>query len=167
MAPAQEVSQGLAPCLALIAGRNLSVDQLHPHYEASPALTGGAFSLALRRHLPYTETAAFGDVMKSVRISAVIGLAIGIGPAITAHLMPPIAMLDQLGAVILGLIIGMQAASRRRMRYDRRGPAVREPLGVAGLFYERDGQAGRTSTWREPQAEHFISRPKSGNGKSP
>jgi len=28
----------------------------------------------------------------------------------------------------------------------------------AELFYMRDGQAGRTSTWREPHAEHFISR---------
>jgi hypothetical protein len=51
--------------------------------------------------------------MKSVRVSAVIGLTIGVGPAITAHLMPHIGMFDQLGAVILGLIIGMQAASRR------------------------------------------------------
>jgi hypothetical protein len=24
----------------------------------------------------------------------------------------------------------------------------------------RDGQAGRTSTWREPHAEHFISAPR-------
>jgi hypothetical protein len=34
-------------------------------------------------------------------------------------------------------------------------------------FYARDGHAGRTSTWRDPQAEHFISRAKSGNGMSP
>jgi hypothetical protein len=60
--------------------------------------------------------------MKSVKVSAVIGLAIGVGPAITAHLMPRIGMLDQLGAVILGLIIGIQTASRRGTPYDRRWP---------------------------------------------
>ena len=60
--------------------------------------------------------------MKSVYASAAFGLTIGVGPAIAAHLMPRLGMLDQLGAVILGLIIGMQAASRRRTRYDRRGP---------------------------------------------
>jgi hypothetical protein len=32
--------------------------------------------------------------MKSGRISAAIGLAVGAGPAIAAHLMPRIAMLD-------------------------------------------------------------------------
>jgi hypothetical protein len=52
--------------------------------------------------------------MKPVYASAAIGLTIGIGPAIIAHLMPQIEMLDQLGAVILGLIIGMQAASGAR-----------------------------------------------------
>jgi hypothetical protein len=72
------------------------------------------------RHPPYPETAAFGDVMKSIRVSAVIGLTIGVGPAITAHLMPQIGMLDQLGTVILGLIIGMQAASGPGARHDRR-----------------------------------------------
>jgi len=60
--------------------------------------------------------------MKSVYASAAIGLTIGTSPAIIGRLMPRIGMLDQLGAVILGLIIGMQAASRRRTRYDRRGP---------------------------------------------
>jgi hypothetical protein len=60
--------------------------------------------------------------MKSVYTSAAIGLTIGTGPAIIGRLMPRIGILDQLGAVILGLIIGMQAASRRRTRYDRRGP---------------------------------------------
>jgi uncharacterized membrane protein YhiD involved in acid resistance len=60
--------------------------------------------------------------MKSVYATAAIGLTIGVGPAIIAHLLPRIGKLDQLGAVILGLIIGMQAASRRRTRYDRRWP---------------------------------------------
>jgi hypothetical protein len=35
---------------------------------------------------------------------------------IAAHLLPQIWLFDQLGAVILGLIIGMQAASGRRAR---------------------------------------------------
>ena len=49
--------------------------------------------------------------MKSLRVGAVIGLAIAIGPAIIAHLIPQIGMIDQLGPVILEFIIGMQAAS--------------------------------------------------------
>jgi hypothetical protein len=58
--------------------------------------------------------------MSSVSPSAPIGLTVAIGPAIAAHLLPQIWMLDQLGAVILGLIIGMQAASGRRARHGRR-----------------------------------------------
>jgi hypothetical protein len=58
--------------------------------------------------------------MSSVSPSAAIGLTVAIGPAIAAHLLPQIWMLDQLGAVILGLIIGMQAASGRRARHGRR-----------------------------------------------
>jgi len=61
-------------------------------------------------------------VMKSVRISAAIGLTVSIGPVIAAHLLSHIWMLDQLGAVILGLIIGMQAASGRWARHGRRWP---------------------------------------------
>jgi hypothetical protein len=60
--------------------------------------------------------------MTSVSFSAAIGLTVAIGPAIAAHLLPQIWMLDQLGAVILGLIIGMQAASGRRARHDKRRP---------------------------------------------
>ena len=66
--------------------------------------------------------------MKSGRISAAIGLAVGAGPAIVAHLMPRLATLDKLGAVILGLIIGIQAASRRRTRHGRRGPEEAEAI---------------------------------------
>jgi hypothetical protein len=58
--------------------------------------------------------------MKSVYASAAIGLTTGIGPAIIAHLIPRIGVLDQLGPVILGLIIGMQAASGCGARHDRR-----------------------------------------------
>jgi hypothetical protein len=65
--------------------------------------------------------------MKSIRVSAVIGLTIGVGPAITAHLMPQIGMLDQLGTVILGLIIGMQAASGGAPRQSGGGHAVVSP----------------------------------------
>jgi len=39
--------------------------------------------------------------------------------------------------------------------------------GAFLYVHVRDGHAGRTSTWREPQAEHFISRAKSGNDTSP
>jgi hypothetical protein len=58
--------------------------------------------------------------MKSVYASAAIGLTIGIGPAIITHLMPRIGVLDQLGPVILGLVIGMQAASASGARHDGR-----------------------------------------------
>jgi hypothetical protein len=58
--------------------------------------------------------------MKSVYASAAIGLTISIGPAATAHAMPQIPVLHQLGTVILGLIIGMQAASGPGARHDRR-----------------------------------------------
>jgi hypothetical protein len=54
--------------------------------------------------------------MKSVGASAAIGLTIGVGPVIAAHLLPQIWMLDQLGVVLLGMVIGMQAASRRPVR---------------------------------------------------
>jgi hypothetical protein len=88
----------------------------------------------LHRHSPYPETAELGGAMKSGRISAGIGLAVGVGPAIAAYLMPRIGMLDQLSAVILGVIIGIQAASRRRTRYDKRGPdeAIKHAEPVAG-----------------------------------
>jgi hypothetical protein len=88
--------------------------------------------------------------MKSGRISAAIGLAVGVGPAIAAHLMPRLATLDKLGAVVLGLIIGIQAASRRRTRHGRRGPeeaeAVEHAEKVAGGPRNRgmnDQTAGR------------------------
>jgi hypothetical protein len=57
--------------------------------------------------------------MTSVSASAAIGLTVAIGPVIAARLMPHIWMLDHLGAVILGLTIGMQAASGRRARHRR------------------------------------------------
>jgi len=84
--------------------------------------------------------------MKSVYASAAIGLTIGIGPVIAAHLMPQLGMLDQLGAVILGLIIGMQAASRRRTRDDRRGPedAIEHAERLASR--PRNSAASRLST---------------------
>jgi hypothetical protein len=62
--------------------------------------------------------------MKSVSVSAVIGLAIGIGPSIMARLIPRMGMLDHLGPVFLGLIIGMQAASRRGTHGCRPDEAV-------------------------------------------
>jgi hypothetical protein len=74
--------------------------------------------------------------MKSVYASAAIGLTIGIGPAIIAQLIPQIGMIDQLGPVILGLIIGMQAASPRGTQHGRR----RAPRGLAG---ERGGTPRR------------------------
>jgi hypothetical protein len=52
-----------------------------------------------------------------VRATSAILRPIAIGPSIAAHLLPHIWMLDQLGAVILGLIIGMQAASGRLVRH--------------------------------------------------
>jgi hypothetical protein len=58
--------------------------------------------------------------MNSVYATAATGLTIGVGPGIIAHLLPRIGRLDQLGAVILGLIIGMQAASGSGARHDRR-----------------------------------------------
>jgi hypothetical protein len=87
--------------------------------------------------------------MKSAIASATIGLTIGIGPAIVAHLMLRIGLVVQLGPVILGFIVGMQAASRRRARYGICRPD------------------GATENTERPQAEHFISRAKSGNGMSP
>jgi hypothetical protein len=84
--------------------------------------------------------------MNSVYATAATGLTIGVGPAIIARLMPRIGMLDQLGAVILGLIIGMQAASRRRTRYDRRGPedAIEHAERLASR--PRNSAASRLST---------------------
>jgi hypothetical protein len=84
--------------------------------------------------------------MKSVYASAAIGLTIGVGPAIIARLMPQIGMLDQLGAVILGLIIGMQAASRRRTRYDRRGPEEAMEHAERLASRPRNSAASRLST---------------------
>jgi hypothetical protein len=66
--------------------------------------------------------------MKSGRISTAIGLAVGVGPAIVAYLMPRLATLDKLGPVVLGVILGMQAASRRRTRHGRRGPEETEAI---------------------------------------
>jgi hypothetical protein len=66
--------------------------------------------------------------MKSGRISTAIGLAVGVGPAIVAHLMPRLATLDKLGAVVFGVILGMQAASRRRTRHGRRGREEAEAI---------------------------------------
>jgi hypothetical protein len=88
--------------------------------------------------------------MKSVYATAAIGLTIGVGPAIIAHLLPRIGMLDQLGAVILGLIIAMQAASRSGARHDRRGPeeAIEHAERLASR--PRNSAASRLSTtaWR-------------------
>jgi hypothetical protein len=66
--------------------------------------------------------------MKSGRISAAIGLTVTIAPVIAGHLLPQIWMLDQLGADILGVIIGMQAASGRRTRHGRRGRGEAEAI---------------------------------------
>ena len=79
-------------------------------------------------HPPTLRQQPLVGVMKSGRISTAIGLAVGVGPAIVAHLMPRLATLDKLGAVILGLIIGIQAASRRRTRHGRRGPEEAEAV---------------------------------------
>ena len=47
-------------------------------------------------------------------------------------------------------------------------PAELGPALTGGAFlYERDAHDGRTSTFRETHAEHFIRRAKSGNGTSP
>jgi hypothetical protein len=62
--------------------------------------------------------------MTSVSASAAIGLTVAIGPVIAAHLVLQIWVLDQLGPIILGLIIGMQAASRRRTHRCRPDEAV-------------------------------------------
>src|SRR5690348_10012148 len=59
--------------------------------------------------------------MTSVSSSAAIGLTVAIGPVIAAHLLPQIWMFDQFGAVILGLIIGIQAACPRGTQHDRCG----------------------------------------------
>lgn len=64
-------------------------------------------------------------MMQLAKISALIGLTISVGPAITAHLLPRLSMLDQLGAVVLGLLIGMQAASRSGSRHGRTSRAGR------------------------------------------
>ena len=71
--------------------------------------------------------------MISATPSAAIGLVVAIGPVIAAHL-PQIWMLGQLGAVILGLTIGMQAASRRMTRHDRHGLAAVEQHGGPRRF---------------------------------
>jgi hypothetical protein len=72
--------------------------------------------------------------MTSVSPSAAIGLTVAIGPVIAAHLLPQIWMFDQLGAVTLGFIIGMQAASGRRARHGRRWPdhAIADAERLAG-----------------------------------
>jgi hypothetical protein len=72
--------------------------------------------------------------MNSGSPSAAIGLTVAIGPVIAAHLLPQIWMLGQLGAVILGLIIGMQAASRRTTRHDRHGLAAVEQRAGNTVF---------------------------------
>jgi hypothetical protein len=46
-------------------------------------------------------------------IAAVSGVALGVGSAVAAHLIPHVAVARQLGAVVIGVIVGMQAASRR------------------------------------------------------
>jgi hypothetical protein len=55
-------------------------------------------------------------------IAAVSGVALGVGPAVTAHLILHAAVVRQLGAVVIGAIVGMRAASRRqKLRNASRG----------------------------------------------
>jgi len=75
------------------------------------------------RHPPYTEAPAFGDVMKSVRVSAVIGLTSGAGPAISAQLMSWTGLLDQPVPVIPGARVlnrKLREPHERRANYLRR-----------------------------------------------
>jgi hypothetical protein len=46
------------------------------------------------------------------RVAAALGLMLGAGPALLASIFPQAAGLNQLGAMLLGAILGMRAAGR-------------------------------------------------------
>jgi hypothetical protein len=87
-------------------------------------------------------------VMKSGRISTAIGLAVGAGPAIVAHFMPRIAMLDKLGAVILGL----GQAAIQTYSCD----AVKAPARIVGRVVTGPRRAATTLSRSDLLAGRFI-----------
>jgi hypothetical protein len=65
------------------------------------------------------------------RVGTVLGLILGIGPALLAQVFPQAAFLNQVTLTLVGAIIGARAGVRRpALPADRGADRPKDPIGI-------------------------------------